>query len=156
MRKHLRLFSLSILFLSAASQANIKPVVTVSLGADNARFGATSTSVNFFGPPFPPNIYGGTNSQDTQFLGGAFLGAEFNLNPLWDWQFGLSYYQNSAFQASGQVNQLGANNLGYNYNITSRRLLAETKLLFTLKNIFHPYVDVGVGEAFNRANNYFE
>ena len=156
MRKNTGLLLLSAFLFSTVAAAHIKPIVALSLGGENATFGATSTSVAFFGSPIPANIYTSTNSQDTQFLGGIFLGAECKINSLWDWQWGLSYYQNSAFQATGQVNQLGTDNLGYQYDIVSRRLLAETKLLYTIKNIIHPYVDVGVGEAFNRASNYYE
>ncbi len=156
MRKNKQLFSFFLLFFPIVGIAHIKPVTTLSLGVENATVGPTSTNVSYFASPIPANTYQSTNSQDTQFLGGIFLGAEFNLNSLWNWQWGLSYFQNSALEAKGQVVQFGSPNLNYAYDITSRRILAETKLLYTFRQIFHPYLNAGVGEAFNRANNYIE
>ena len=42
----------------------------------------------------------------------------------------------------------------YQYNITSRQLLAESKLLFNWHERYHPYALMGLGEAFNKASSY--
>lgn len=160
MRKHLRLLSFGILFFSAASQAHVKPVIALTLGADNAHYTQTSPTI-FFGPPIIDifNTYVPTNSSNTKLLGGVFLGAQFTLNPKVFLQLGASYYQNSDFQPQGDSYQQGSSsmiNSYYQYDLQSQRVLAETKILCTVKNIFHPYVDVGIGEAFNRSSNYAE
>ncbi len=156
MRKNNQLFSLLLLCFSTIGIAHPKPVITLSLGAENTSVGPTNTNVSYFAPPIPASTYQSVNSQDTQLLGGVFLGAEFNLAPRWDWQWGFSYFQNGALEAKGQVIQFGSPNLNYEYDIASRRILTEAKLLYTFHRIYHPYVNVGIGEAFNRAGGYNE
>ncbi len=157
MQKTIRLFSCGVLFFSSLTLAHAKPVATLSLGVDNVTINQTNTNVIYI-PPFY-NTYAGSNESDTQLLGGIFLGTEFDFRSLWDWQLGLSYYSNSAFLVQGQVYEFGLpayNSVGYEYDVQSQRALVETKLLYTLRKIFHPYVDVGIGESFNLASNYME
>jgi opacity protein-like surface antigen len=44
--------------------------------------------------------------------------------------------------------------LNYSYNIVSRQLLLETKLLATWQQRYYPYFSLGLGEAFNNAYGY--
>jgi opacity protein-like surface antigen len=160
MRNYFKLCSASFLFFSVVAQAHIKPVVTLSLGADNAQFTQTSPTI-YFGPTVIDmfNVYVPTNTSNTQLLGGVFVGAQFDVTSKIAWQLGASYYQNSDFQLQGNAYQQGLSsmiNSYYNYDVASTRVFAETKLLCNLKNIFHPYVDAGVGDAFNRSSNYLE
>ena len=157
MRKATQLISLGALLFSSFAMASVRPVVTFSLGSDSATFSKTNTNISFLSPFY--NTYVDTNSSDAEWVGGLFLGVAFNLNSIWSSQLGISYYQNSAFQSRGDQYYFGDpnfNDVGYEYYMTSHRLLAEAKLLYTVKNIFHPYVDVGVGEAFNNAEDYSE
>jgi opacity protein-like surface antigen len=156
MNKYLKILFLSSLLSSSTVFASIKPIMTLTLGADIENTGKTTTNITFL-PPFY-NTYAGTNQSQPQVLGGIFLGAEFDLASNWATQVGISYYQSST-DIPGDIYQFGLpayNNLSYTYNITSRRLLAETKLLYAFKSIYHPYIDVGIGEAFNQSNNYSE
>jgi opacity protein-like surface antigen len=151
-----KLFFLTTLLFSSASFAHIKPVVTLSLGNDHVNFDNPNTTVPFLAIS---NIYAGNNTRDNQLFGGIFLGAQKAFRRNWFWQFGFGYYDNADYQVSGQVYQdsdPSMNNLGYTYGINSNRVLAETKILATLKNIFHPYVDGGVGAAFNASSSYSE
>lgn len=157
MQKAMRLISIGAMLFSTATLAHIRPVTTVSLGSDSATFSKTNTDISFI-PPFY-NTYVDTNSTDTEWVGGIGLGANIPWNSVWSSQIGVNYYQNSGFQARGDNYQLGNsmnNNLGYQYYISSRRVLLESKLLYTLGTRFHPYVDVGVGEAFNESHDYTE
>lgn len=152
-----RPFFLGVLFLPLIAQASIKPFVTISMGADAATVGITSTNIAFISPFY--NTYAGNNTNNTELFGGAFLGAEFNSHSKWVSQLGIGYYQNGAFQTRGNVDQFGNpsfNDVGYNYDVISHRLLVETKLLYAIKKIFHPYIDIGIGEAFNNASDYTE
>ena len=42
----------------------------------------------------------------------------------------------------------------YHYNIVSRQLLAENKLLLTIHKQYRPYVLVGLGEGFNYSHGF--
>lgn len=151
-----QLFFLTTLLFSCASFAHVKPIVTLSLGGDRVYFDNPNTTISFLATS---NIYAGGNTRDKQLFGGIFLGFEKPLKRKWLWQLGLSYYDNADYQVNGQVYQDGnssMNNLGYTYGINSERLMAETKILGTLKKIIHPYVDVGIGAAFNASNGYSE
>lgn len=158
MQKKVQLVLMGAALFSTATLAHIRPVATVSLGSDSATFSKTSTNISFL-PPFY-NTYTDTNSTDNEWLGGVTLGANIPINAVWSSQVGVSYYQNSGFQARGDVYQLVGspfnNNVGYQYYVSSRRVLLESKLLYTCGNIFHPYIDAGVGEAFNESHDYSE
>ncbi len=157
MPKIIHSLSLTALLFSSMAMAHVKPVITLSLGVDSASFTQNNPTINFPSSIF--NTYVSTNSSDGKFLGGLFLGAEFNVKQNVFWQLGVSYYQNYAFQPSGDIYQFGSSamdNSAYQYSLTSRRVLGETKLLCTVKSIFHPYVDVGLGEAFNTSSSYAE
>lgn len=157
MRKKISFLSLSTILFSAIAVAQVRPAATVSLGSDSANFSQSNTNISFITPFY--NTYVDTNSHDAEWVGGFFLGGNFTFNSLWSSQVGVSYYQNSAFAARGDVYQFGdstSNNLGYTYDITSRRVLLESKWLYTIRKKFHPYIDLGVGEAFNAADNYDE
>jgi opacity protein-like surface antigen len=146
-----------LLFFPVISMAHIKPITTFSLGSDSVYFSQNNPSVNFGSGV--SNAYIGTTSFDTQFLGGLFLGAEIPVRSSMLVQAGVSYYENAAFQARGDIYQYGSaslDNAFYTYDIESKRVLAESKVLWMAQDNVHPYVDIGLGAAFNSARHYTE
>jgi opacity protein-like surface antigen len=91
---------------------------------------------------------------------GAFMGAEYQLQPEFAIQMGLGYYQPSPFVIHGHENQgiSGSpdtfNYYNFQYKINLRQLLLETKLLYSWRTIFHPFISLGLGSSFNNAYNY--
>lgn len=148
--------AVSLLFFSSVSLAATHPMISLTMGGSRANV-SNNTNIIFI-PPFYNN-YDGSSIYDTEALGGIFMGAQTDINSVWAWQYGVSYYQNSSFQAHGVVNQFGDPafaNLNYYYQIQSRRYLVETKILATVKQSLHPYVDLGVGQSVNKSYNYNE
>lgn len=141
---------------SNLAQAATRPMMTLTGGVERGNI-ANYTNITFI-PPFY-NTYDGTPNYTTDLLSGLFLGAESDLSSRWKLQYGVSFYQNSNFEAHGIVNQFGDPtfaNLDYFYQILNRRYLAETKLLYNFKKIFHPYINLGVGQSVNESYNYYE
>jgi opacity protein-like surface antigen len=95
----------------------------------------------------------------SSFLIDGFLGVEFNLIPSWALQLGIDYNQTNAFTAKGPLIQ-GADSQSedlyqYRFKVIMKQLLLESKCLYTVKKIFHPYLLAGFGAAFNTAYNYY-
>jgi opacity protein-like surface antigen len=133
-----------------------RPIVTFSLGSDRTNV-FSSKSITLI-PPFQ-NAYVGTNHYDTEAVMGLFVGAEAQFLQDWAYQLGLSYFQTSALTENGNVYQFSDpafNNLMYQYQIQSRRVSVETKVSHAFRQIWHPYVTAGLGEAFNKAYGYSE
>ncbi|MFI4919512.1 MAG: outer membrane protein [Legionellales bacterium] len=138
------------------AHANIRPLMTASVGVDQTSIYRNTTILML--TPFT-NTYTGIHKSNTQAVGGLFLGAESKLSSLWGWQYGIRYFQTHAFNVRGNVYQFSDplyNNLTYQYRIENRRVLAESKLLITVKTKYHPYVVGALGESFNRAYGYHE
>lgn len=97
------------------------------------------------------------NSNTTAGLWGGFIGAEkrFITTAM---QLGLSYYQASSFHVSGDLGQgvdpLDIYSYQANYNIITRQLLIEGKLLLLQQGRYHPYFNGGLGTAFNTSTDY--
>jgi opacity protein-like surface antigen len=152
-----RLTCLLIGLLSTTAQAVvIHPVATVGFGSDTTDMNLSQTITLF--APFQNTYYGHFN--DTETIGSLFLGAEIPFMNKWAWQLGAAYYQNlTPFQPTGLINQFGDplyGNLNYNFNIQSRRYVFQTKLLYSVYDIWHPYVTGSAGEAVNRSYSYTE
>lgn len=132
-----------------------RPVITLSGGV----FWPTQLgkSQEFFLEPSTYTYNTHKNNQGRGIFGG-FGGLEFTLNPMWAMQLGASYYQTSSMNTSGVVHQgidlPSSDNFNYHYDLTSRQVLAEGKLLMNNFERFHPYVSLGLGASFNRASNY--
>ncbi|MBV8801442.1 MAG: outer membrane beta-barrel protein [Gammaproteobacteria bacterium] len=144
------LFSISI-------RAETRPMVTFTMGGDQANIATHATNIIFIPPFF--NTYVPANNDDLDLFGGIFLGAETTVNLNWSWQYGISYYQASPFEMQGTINQFGNPefaNLTYTYEIQSRRAFLETKVLYSILKLAHPYLNLAIGEAFNKACNYKE
>lgn len=138
------------------SHASLSQVISIAIGSDRVRLGLTK-NIEFM-PPFQ-NTYTSSSSFDTQMVAGLFYGFEKAFRQQCAWQLGIGYYQNSAFTSQGNVYQFADpafNNLRYNFQIISRRVLLETKLLRTFKKLYHPYLTAGIGESVNSAYGYKE
>lgn len=144
-----------LIFFPIVSLAYFHPVVTLSSGFANAN--VYSSKWIMFGSY--PNSYIGTNHRDTENDTGLFVGAETKFLENWAWQMGVSYFENSAFTESGNVYEFADpafNNLTYQYQIQSHRYSIDTKILHTCHEVWHPYISLSLGEAFNNAYSYTE
>jgi opacity protein-like surface antigen len=103
-------------------------------------------------------IYTANNPTQTAAAFDAFLGTEWTFLPQWALQLGLDYNQAWDFRAEGSLVQ-GADiqsedQYSYHYDILTRQLLVESKILYRYKERFHPYLLLGIGASFNEASNY--
>lgn len=144
------------LFSPLISHASLHQVISLGIGSDRVNLALTK-NIDFMSPF--QNTYTSSSSYDTQQVAGLFYGFENAFRDNCAWQLGIGYYQNSAFTSQGNVYQFADpafNNLRYNFQIISRRVLLEGKLLHTFKTLFHPYLTMGMGESINRAYAYKE
>jgi opacity protein-like surface antigen len=140
----------------------LDPVVSVAGGAfftignagDSQYFGIVDPDTDQF------YQYQAANPENPQYLFGLFVGNRFVFNNLWALQAGLDYTQSGTFQAAGNLTQ-GADTLSedtyqYHYNIITRQLLAEAKVLYQFKQNtrVHPYFLFGMGASFNNASDF--
>jgi opacity protein-like surface antigen len=101
-----------------------------------------------------------TANRPTQTVGAfdGFLGTEWTFHPKWALQLGLGFNQAWNFRAKGSLLQgadtQSADQYSYHYDILTRQLLIESKLLYLYKQHYHPYVLLGLGAAFNKATDY--
>jgi opacity protein-like surface antigen len=135
----------------------VNPVFTLSSGVGIAKLG-TSQSLSM-PSDFTQYNYTIGNSHSTQMLWGVFVGTEIPLRPLWAAQVGIGFYQPSSFNTKSGVLTQGvdaasSDRYPYNYNVKSRQLLLEAKLLWQYKERFHPYALVGLGAAFNNTYGF--
>jgi len=101
------------------------------------------------------------HNQDTGF-GGVFVGVEHNLPwiawPQFFMQTGIEY------NYAGHININGINTVGiepqtsttynYSYEVQTQQILGTLKLFTTVDERFYPYGEVGLGAAFNQAEQY--
>lgn len=103
--------------------------------------------------------YSPHQATQTSGLIDAFIGAEWCLYPKWLAEVGVGYNQAAPFSAKGSFSQgadPGSTDVyAYHYGVLVRQLLVEGKLLYTVKERFHPYVFGGLGASFNKAYNYY-
>ncbi|SRR5579883_338522 len=136
-----------------------RPILT--LGGGSAFATDVGQSQNF--PIVDPatdefyNYAASSNTQTATFYQG-FIGAERPLCSNGLIQLGLEYNQVAPFTAKGILTQgvdvPSENSYNYSYNVIPRQLLVETKLLYTLQQIVHPYFLVGLGISLNKAYSY--
>lgn len=157
MKKRIWLLGLCSYLFSIVNYAlplNLTPVATFSLGNDWVKTDLNQ-NVTLISPY--QNRYKSTG-HDTQVAVGLFLGVEKPIANILA-QLGVDYYQNASFIVDGTVYQFDdptLNNLQYQYRISSKRILLDGKLLFTLQKIIHPFITAGAGEAINSAYDYDE
>lgn len=102
--------------------------------------------------------YEGQTDNLTRPIFGGWGGAEFFAGNDWKIQTGLAYYQISTLPISGTLTQgfdaQSSDQLHYRYTIENKQVLVETKLLLNSIKRFHPYASLGLGVAFNDAQDY--
>jgi opacity protein-like surface antigen len=135
-----------------------RALITLTAGPDFVQKGQAQTLTLL--PPYQ-NHYTTTNSTQSVFDGGVFVGIEKTLNERFGLQLGVSGYWDSNITPSGDVWQFALpefDNLSYNYRIEHARVMASSKLLTSLKQYpaIHPYLSGELGVAFNKASNYQE
>lgn len=103
-------------------------------------------------------IYNASHSSQTVGVFDGFIGAERALNSQWAIQLGLGYDHAWNLRGEGSLIQgadvQSSDQFSYHYNVLSRQLLAEGKLLYNFKKCYHPYILLGLGAAFNEAADY--
>lgn len=110
--------------------------------------------------PTTDELYDYSAQQQTQAttIYDGFIGAEWNVYPEWYLQGGFNAYQVSSMSSTGTFLQgadaESADNYSYNFNVLTREYMLESKLLYTLAQIYHPYVLFGMGIAYNNAYGY--
>jgi opacity protein-like surface antigen len=131
-------------------------IVTVSAGAQISSNLGLSQTLYAFGTTY---AYQANHNSQSRALLGAFIGQEYQPLSRFAVQFGLAYYQpSSAYSVKGLLTQgpavLTATQLNYGYNVITRQVLLEGKLLTNWRQRYYPYVSLGLGEAFNNASGY--
>jgi hypothetical protein len=109
-------------------------------------------------------IYRSGDNHRTEGFFDVFLGAEVNLAcfPEWSLQVGLGYNETTHFHVRGTflqgADELSEDQFNYRFNTLARQILAEAKLLYNIQcacyRPYHPYVLVGLGASFNRAEHF--
>ena len=101
--------------------------------------------------------YTGYKPQTAALLDGV-LGAEWTVLPEWLIQVGFDYNQSTRFSAKGVFTQgidvNSADSYAYRYDVKVKQVSAQGKLLYAYSDRYYPYVLLGLGAAFNTANQY--
>lgn len=134
------------------------PVFSLGAGSSSAKPGDAQEFpiVNQITDEF--YYYSGTQKTQNSGLLDILLNAEWNFNTDWMIQAGLDYNRTQPFLANGILLQgadaQSADTYLYTYKVLTNQILLNSKLLYTLKNRFHPYLFGGLGAAFNKAYKY--
>jgi len=121
--------------------------------------GMTVNNGSGFPTPYDKDIYS-TNDNGQVFLG-ASLGRRWNRDSLWLPAFSLGgvyqyFFKNNAGGTVMQYSTPEFKNYDYQWNVSSNVILATAKLNLVQYNRLSPYVQGGIGAAFNRASGYSE
>jgi opacity protein-like surface antigen len=147
--------------LSSSSEKTWHPIIALGLGSSSPSL--LGKAQNFpIQNPITDEFYNYSvnNTSQTSALFDVFLGAEWNLNSEWIAQTGIDFNTaTSPFTVNGAFVQgadsQSADYYTYYYQVVSRQLLLNGKLLYTFKEYYHPYLLGGLGAAFNKAYNYY-
>lgn len=137
----------------------LRPVLSLGLGAAfSSQIGkskmfpiaANPVANEFF-------IYNAHSSTRVSALFDGFVGGETTYYP-WALQIGIGFSQTWNFDSHGALLQgtdmPSATRYNYHYDILTRQVLVETKLLYHVIECYHPYIVLGVGAAFNEADGF--
>lgn len=133
-----------------------------SLGASRSNPGNTAPKIIYYSTTLTDH-YPMSASHSTALGLGINVGYELFencLRPQMGFAFGLGFYETGNYQYKGQLIEtafLGPTSTLYNYQfrINSNRLMAEAKMTWLLGH-FVPFVDIGVGAAWNHLGGYRE
>lgn len=136
-----------------------RPIVAVGGGISNTI--NLGNSVTF--PIQNPNqdeyySYWPTHQGQTQGLFEAFLGVEHPIFEKWLLQAGCAYTQAGNFHPEGTfiqgVDAPSQNQYQYQYNLTTRQVMLQTKWMRRTHHRFYPYFLIGLGAAINNTSNF--
>ncbi len=103
-------------------------------------------------------VYSPQNGTKTKGLWEVFLGAEHPFYANWLVQAGIAYAQAGSYSVKGTFVQgadvPSANQYNYNFDVMTRQLLAQAKVIYPYNDKLYPYFLLGLGGSFNRASNY--
>lgn len=103
-------------------------------------------------------IYSPRSGTPTGGLIEGFLGVEHGLFSSFLLQGGLTYTAMTSFQAKGSfvqgTDQMSENIYTYSYKVKTQQLLVQAKLLYPYRDIFYPYLLLGVGASFNQSSDF--
>ena len=136
-----------------------RPVLSLGGGASFVTKGGQSQNFPIINPMTDEFYnYSANNTAKTSGMFDAFLGIEWGFHPNWALQFGVDYNVAKSFSVNGTFLQgmdvPSADSYTYHYQIFAQQVLAEGKLLYTVKKRFHPYLLGGIGAGFTNASNY--
>lgn len=102
--------------------------------------------------------YSPTEQGQTQGLFEGFLGVEHPLVEQWLLQAGCAYTQSGNFRSEGSllqgVDTQSQNSYRYQFNVTTRQVMLQTKWMRLVHQRFYPYALIGLGAAINTASDY--
>ena len=146
--------------ISLADEDNVRFVGTLSGGVAFSSEINETDSVTFGEIDTETYRYRAEEDTETRGVFGGLLGVEMRVMRHLSWQSGVAYYQTTPFSARGDVT-VNANNdpefsppYDYTYEVTTRQLLWENKVLWQWKKRYYPYLLVGIGAAFNSTSDF--
>lgn len=162
MRHQQILWSLMTLGFSLAASGNPywRPIVSIGGGAVFASPIGESQTIPI-ADPITDEFYDYHPNNTDQTVGAfdIFVGTEWGFSPKWALQMGFGYQQQGHFDAEGYyiqgADEQSADQYNYAYEIKTKQLMVESKLLYEFESIFHPYLFIGLGTSFNTANNFY-
>lgn len=165
MLKHNHIIRLcALLFTGAVSTTalamdNVHAIASVGGGVLLSANGSSSQYFPIMNPTTDEYYsYAGDNSTQTKGLFDVFLGGEWGFAPNWALQLGAGYHQTGHFRVDSTFIQgadaQSADQYNYDYRFSTRQVMAESKLLYHVKERYHPYAFLGLGGAFNHADEF--
>lgn len=156
---HQYIIFFSLLVLAGPIFASIDQfhkVITLSWGL--AKSNVSQQHKMFTLPDNSQQDYNGNYQHNNLFLFGGSIGLEFPLSSQLNLQSLLSYYQTDTATVKGTLTQgidrQSSDQYQYQYDIYSRQVLVEGKLLWNFDKVVLPYLSLGIGAAFNTASDY--
>ena len=146
--------------VSSETPTDLHAVLTVQGGY--ASINSNGHVQRFMGPDSTLFNYSPSDTKNNKGFVGLFVGVEHIVPTLLSYpalvQAGVEY------NAFGQETIKGLNTVGvdassstqytYQYKVKTQQILGDIKLLTTVHELFHPYLEAGLGIAINDANTY--
>lgn len=153
------LFALWVSNNTQAATSPWNPIVTLGGGMTNTINLGDSFSFPIINP-HQDEYYSYSPTQKAQIKGlvEAFLGMERPLSETWLLQIGCAYTQPGRFHPQGTFIQgaeiASQNQYQYQYDLTTRQVMIQTKWMRLIHQHFYPYVLIGLGAAINTASQF--
>jgi opacity protein-like surface antigen len=133
-------------------------IFAVGAGGFNADAGKSQTIPIF--NPVEDEFFVYTPNRHTHVNGlfDLFIGKQWGLNPNWSLQLGLDYTILNGLDIDGSLVQgadfQSADTYIYRYQLKTQQLQVQSKFLYNYQSNLHPYALLGLGAAFNKANQF--